>query len=39
MQKKLTNRTKQKSKRTHGVFSNVCSYLSGNTTNDNCSQK
>ena len=39
MQKKLINRKKQNCKRTHGVFSDVCSYLSGNTTNDNCSQR
>ena len=39
MQKKLTNLPKQKCKRTHGVFSNVCSYPSDNTTNDNCSQR
>ena len=39
MQKKLIDRKKQNCKRTHGVFSDVCSYPSGNTTNDNCSQR
>ena len=38
MQKKLIIRKKQNCKRTHGVFSDVCSYLSCNTTNDNCSK-
>ena len=39
MQKKLYNRKKQNAVRTFGVFSNYCSYLSDNTTNDNCSKK